>query len=133
MDARLFAESSALDDVVTGLTKIIKRNKLTQNEREKLDWAARLWGQMDWNSGHYETGVPANLMLTAMSLRPLFYKTLVDLGIRLTPNFSKRVYTTLESCGERRTLSSEELDKVKDLFSYMKDHTLAELQSSSYS
>ncbi|HIH13294.1 MAG: hypothetical protein J4469_05130 [Candidatus Aenigmarchaeota archaeon] len=127
-EAELFAASSRLQSVATGLNAIIVGQQIDVGEQEHFEWAGSLMGQMDWHSDHYHQKEHPELGVIATRLRPNFYGTLCRLRIPFNTTFSEGLYETLKSRGEKVKLGTEELIQAHQVVQSLATDTLTKLR-----
>lgn len=113
-----FVQGSNLQFAAESLDKMLSGEKLDTRQIEILRWAGILWGQMEWNSKHFNAEPIVrkygNLAVVATSLRPLFYQKVEQLNIPLTKDYSERVYQALRFFDVGQ-LPKGELSRIRQL------------------
>lgn len=73
--AKLFETSVRLSSARQGLQRLIREGEIDANDRRELQWAGKLWGQMDWDSPSYRSD--ESMAVIATILRPYFFDALI--------------------------------------------------------
>lgn len=125
-NVQLFVVSSKLYTAATGLQKWVDGEKLFAEDKQTLAWAGELWGLLDLGSEHCKD---EKYSVSATTLRPLFYRSIVNQKIPFTSDLSNRVYETLRSnyC-ENITLQPQELLLIQKMFNGIADDALNQLE-----
>lgn len=123
--AELFSASVKLQDVATGLKQLIEGQPTKKTEN--VDWVRKLIGRIYRGSEQYQRGEHPEMENIAANLRPLFYRTLLQLEITFDPVLFERVYEQFDSPGTAAHLPKEALEQAYRLYQRMATGLLTEL------
>jgi hypothetical protein len=125
-DAELFESSVRLQDVATGLKKIIEGQQI--EETRSFDWVRDFTRQIDFDSEHYHENKAPEVCVRATRLRPFFFGALSKLRLPWNPKLLERVYDTLNSYGKKVLLFRDELEQARQIYQTMATDILTKLQ-----
>ena len=123
--SELFCTSVKFQNVASGLKRIIENEPVER--KDHLAWAGELLRQLPFDSEYFNKGEP-KVILEATKIRPQFYEARIRKEINFDKDFYDKLYETLKNPEKPTQLEPERLRDAINLFQYMADRTLSELQ-----